>query len=87
MLGEVLVPVMQGERVVLAQVLLMHHVEAGVMDARFDEAGRAEITVREDVTVEEFVGTGLAVRLSWLMVIWWFSSRPIGFRRRNISSK
>ena len=44
MLGEVLVPVMQGERVVLAQVLLMHHVEAGVMDARFDEAGRAEIT-------------------------------------------
>ena len=39
---------MQGERVVLAQVLLMHHVEAGVMDARFDEAGRAEITVRED---------------------------------------
>ena len=63
MLGEVLVPVMQGERVVLAQVLLMHHVEAGVMDARFDEAGRAEITVREDVTVEEFVGTGLAVGL------------------------
>ena len=38
---------MQGERVVLAQVLLMHHVEAGVMDARFDEAGRAEITVRK----------------------------------------
>ena len=78
---------MQGERVVLAQVLLMHHVEAGVMDARFDEAGRAEITVREDVTVEEFVGTGLAVRLVMADGDLVVQSRPIGFRRRNISSK
>ena len=32
-LGEILVPVMQGERVMLAQVLLVHHVETGVMNA------------------------------------------------------
>ena len=54
---------MQRQRVMLPQVLLVDDLEAGVVQRRLDEPGRGEVAVGEDVSVEELVRSGPVVRL------------------------
>ena len=56
MLDEVAAPLGQGQRVVLAQVLLVQHLEADVLHLGDDPAGAGELTVGEDVAVDEVAG-------------------------------
>ena len=53
---EIGVPMMQRQRVMLPQVLLVDDLEAGVVQRRLDEPGRGEVAVGEDVSVEELGG-------------------------------
>lgn len=78
---------MQRQRVMLPQVLLVDDLEAGVVQRRLDEPGRGEVAVGEDVSVEELVRSGPVVRLVLEIVIWWLSRRPAGLSSLNISSK
>src|SRR5450759_362367 len=50
---EVLAPASQGTSVVHPQVLLMLHLEAGVLHRAHDVAGAGELPVREDVLADE----------------------------------
>ena len=59
--GEVLAPAGQRHRVVLAQVLLVAHLETGVLDLGDDPAGAGQLAVGEDVAVDERAGVLVAV--------------------------
>ncbi len=57
-LDEVAAPVAQRQRVVVAQVLLVHHLEADVLRLGDDPARSGQLTVGEDVAVDEATRRG-----------------------------
>ena len=53
MTAEIRVPMMQRQRVMLTQVLLMDDLEARVMDLGLDLPGRCQLPIREYLAVDE----------------------------------
>ena len=57
-LDQVPAPVAQRQRVVVAQVLLVQHLQADVLDLGDDAAGTGQLPVGEHVAVDEAAGLG-----------------------------
>ena len=86
MFDEVAAPVPQCQRIVVAQVLLVHHLQADVLHLGDDPAGTGELPVGEDVAVDE-TARGCALCGCRGRVMQWLSSSPpvrsFDFRNRK----